>query len=384
MKTAYLQCHSGISGDMFLSALIDAGIPEAAFRQMLATLGIGEKEVILEPVVKKGIRGLSLTVEADANRPHLHVADIRTAIRDSGLPDSVTGRALKVFERIVQAESEVHGVDYEHVHLHEVSGLDTIVDVLGVCWALDWLGIGTVFSTPLNVGSGTVKISHGVVPVPAPATALILKGIPIVDDGLPGERTTPTGAALAAECVDSFGSPGALVPQQIGYGAGALDSGDRANVLRLIMGDGADETETRTVEVLSMLETDIDDSTPEVIAYAMERMRENPDVLDVSVVPTIRKKDRPGFLVRALTRHAAADAVMQIILDETSTLGVRKSEVIRTCLPRQTVTVETEYGPVRVVCAGQTCSPEYEDCRAAARKHNVPITDVYRAARNGI
>ncbi|HPQ40596.1 MAG TPA: nickel pincer cofactor biosynthesis protein LarC, partial [bacterium] len=341
MKIAYLQCYSGISGDMLLSALLDAGIPEPAFREMLNILGIKDSEVILTKVIKKGISATSIQVVPDADRGHLHVADIRSAIQTCGLSQPVIERAQRAFELIVAAESKVHGVDYDHVHLHEVSGLDTIVDLLGVSWGIEYLGIEKIYASPLNVGSGTVKISHGVVPVPAPATALILQGIPIVDDGLPGERTTPTGAALAVACVDSFSAPGRLVPLVVGYGAGMLDSGDRANVLRLILGKADEVSAHRTVESLMMLETDIDDDTPEIIGYAMDRIRAHPDVLDASVVPTLRKKDRPGFLVRILVRDTGVDAVSDVIFSETSTLGVRRMPVIRTCLPREVVTVKT-------------------------------------------
>jgi pyridinium-3,5-bisthiocarboxylic acid mononucleotide nickel chelatase len=382
----YLQCHAGISGDMFLGALLDAGLEQTAFRDMLHATGIADDEVKIEKIVKKGISATHVTVIPRADRRHLHVADIRKTISDSGLNGDVIERALSAFERIVQAESQVHGVSMENVHLHEVSGLDTIVDILGVSWALNNLKIEKVFSTPLNTGSGTVTFSHGVVPVPAPATALLLTNIPVTVDGLPGERTTPTGAALAAEFVHSFDSPGTIVPLQTGYGAGSRDDGDRPNVLRAMIcrsfQDNGDDTAVR--ESLVMLETDSDDDTPEVLGYCMEKLQSFEGVLDVSLIATLRKKNRPGHLLRVLCRHTAAADVQKLVFAETGTLGIREIQVARTRLQRQIDTVDTPWGPVRVTRAGGTISPEYEDCRTCARDHAVPLKHVYDAARAAI
>ncbi|MCD4654221.1 nickel pincer cofactor biosynthesis protein LarC, partial [bacterium] len=352
MKTAYLQCHAGISGDMFLSALLDAGLSEQNFREMLKSVDVTAEELIITKTIKKGITATTLEVHPCHERHHLHVSDIREKIKLSGLDEKIINRALAAFERIVKAESTVHGVPYDNVHLHEVSGLDTIIDLLGVSWGVEELGIKKIYSTPINVGSGTVKISHGVVSVPAPATALILKGIPIICDGLPGERTTPTGAALAAEFVDSFETPGKFTINQIGYGAGKLDSGDRANVLRLLVcsQDSSDDG-SKISEQLTMIETDIDDDSPEIIGYLLERLNGKPGVLDVSLVQTLRKKNRPGFLLRILAVPAIAEAVRRIIFQETSTLGVRESIVLRHSVNREVLNSVTPWGSIRVIRA---------------------------------
>lgn len=383
MKILYLQCHAGISGDMFLGALLDTGLDQSTFRDMLRSAGVADDEVKVEKIVKKGVSATHITVIPRTGRKHLHVTDIRRTISESGLNENVIDRALSAFERIVRAESQVHGVSMENVHLHEVSGLDTLVDILGVSWALNILEIEKVYATPLNTGSGTVTFSHGVVPVPAPATALILKNIPVIVDGLPGERTTPTGAALAAEFIHSFESPGTLIPVQTGYGAGSRDDGDRPNVLRAMIcrsfQDDGDDTAVR--ESLVMLETDVDDDTPEVLGYCFEKLMSAEGVLDVSIIGTLRKKNRPGHLLRILCRHSESARVQNLVFAETGTLGIREMRVTRTRMPRQIDTVETPWGPVRVTRAGGTISPEYEDCRKCAQDHGVPLKRVYDTAR---
>ncbi|MBN1296832.1 nickel pincer cofactor biosynthesis protein LarC, partial [bacterium] len=371
----------GISGDMFLAALIDSGIQVIELQHTLREIGISPHEVVVNKTIKKGVTATSIMVNPDPDRHHLHVEDIQRMIGSCGLGDRIITRASKAFETIIMAESQVHGVSPELVHLHEVSGLDTVVDLIGVAWAIDHLGIERVYSTPLNVGSGMVRIAHGVVPIPAPATALILNGIPIVDDGLPGERTTPTGAALAAVCVDRFASPGKMIPETIGYGAGSLDSGDRANVMRIVIGrslEDDDQNETSTEE-LTMLETDIDDDTPEMMGHVMDRLIDRAEVLDAVIVPVLRKKGRPGYLIRVLVRSEAISAIVALLFSETATLGVRESKVNRHTLQRKSVPIETPYGTIHVIYAGNTRSPEFADCRAAALKHGVPLKEVVRA-----
>jgi len=381
MKTAYLQCYSGISGDMFLSALLDAGLPENKFRKMLESVDVTADEVIISKTVKKGITSTTLEVNPAHERHHLHVSDIRDKISNCGLESVVIARALAAFERIIEAESEVHGIPYEKVHLHEVSGLDTIVDLLGVSWGIRELGIEKIYSTALNTGSGTIKISHGVVPVPAPATALILKGFPVISDGLPGERTTPTGAALAAEFIDTFDSPGAMAIMDIGYGAGKIDSGDRANVLRIaICNEQFENKGNQLKETLILLETDIDDDSPEIIGYLTEKLNLEQGVLDVSLVQTLRKKNRPGFLLRVLADPAEKDTVREIIFRETSTFGIRESSVTRYKMKREVLSSKTKWGSIGVTKAGNTLSPEFEDCRKIALKYNIPLHQVYDAA----
>ncbi|MBN1879765.1 nickel pincer cofactor biosynthesis protein LarC [bacterium] len=381
MKILHLQCYAGISGDMFLGALLDAGLNESELRDMLSGLGIKREEVVISKVIKKGINAISLKVYPDTQRHHLHVEDIRSTINDSGLKPDVIKSALAVFERIVAAESEVHGVSMEKVHLHEVSGLDTIVDILGVAWGLNRLGIDRIHSTPINTGSGTVSFSHGVVPVPAPATAILLTGIPVMIDDLPGERTTPTGAALAAEFIDSFDPPGTIRPICVGYGAGERDDGDRANVLRAMICESDQQRDQNCEpETLTFIETDIDDDTPELIAFLTECLITTAGVLDVSVLSTCRKKNRVGHLIRVLCRPDAVKTVRELIFRESSTLGVREWDVRRYRQLRQVKSVQTRWGMVRVVCSNTHLAPEYEDCRRCAETAGVPLRQVYTEA----
>jgi pyridinium-3,5-bisthiocarboxylic acid mononucleotide nickel chelatase len=381
MRYLYLQCQSGISGDMFLSALLDAGLDEKKFRGMLKSIGVADHEVTVSKTMKKGISATKLTVEPDKSRPHLHVADIRRIFSESGLDRTVIEKAHAVFDLIIEAESKVHGMPAEKVHLHEVSGLDTIVDILGVSWGLHEMQIEKVWSTPINVGSGDVTFSHGTVPVPAPATALILKNIPIIDDGLPGERTTPTGAALAAVFTDSFDSPGHMLLQSVGYGAGCRDDGNRPNVLRALICEGSGLKTTAVIqETLTLLETDIDDDTAEILGHCMDKLGMTEGVLDVTILPTVRKKSRPGQLVRILCKPSVADSVRQILFAETGTLGIRDIAVNRVSLPRTFKQVQTPWGSVGVKYAGNSIAPEFEDCRKLADSAGVPLKEVYRAA----
>ena len=377
MKIGYLDCFAGISGDMFLSALLDAGFQRKDLIQALAKSGVHENELVIKETKRKGIRGLELEVVPEEHR-HFHVADIQAILSDEALPEAVRNNAEKAFNLIIQAEAKVHGVDVSQVHLHEVSGLDTIVDILGVSWGIHLMGLVKILSSPLAIGSGTVKISHGVVPVPAPATVEILKGIPIEKSGLPGERVTPTGAALVATFVSGFGPMPAMTIDSIGYGAGARQDGDRANLLRILVGNEFAQPSVNSQHLI-VLETNIDDQSPEITAYLAEKLMACQGVLDVTVTPLIMKKGRPGVTVSVLCEIGAMNGVRNILFSESSTLGVRYYSVNRELKERNIIPVQTPYGDVRVKISGSHASPEFEDCKILAEERGVPLREIFQA-----
>jgi pyridinium-3,5-bisthiocarboxylic acid mononucleotide nickel chelatase len=380
MKLGYLNCFSGISGDMFLGALLSAGLSEDHLRAALAQAGVKPGELEITSVSRKGLQATALTVKPAEDRHHLHVEDIRRIIADNDLPDPVKQNALTALEKIVRAESKIHGMPMDHVHLHEISGLDTIVDLLGVSYGIHKLGIDKLICSPLTIGSGTIKIAHGTFPVPAPATLEILQNIPTRQSGLTGEHVTPTGAALVSTFADDFGDQPLMTIQATGYGAGTKQEGDVPNVARLVLGEqtipsGNDH------ESLVMVETSIDDQSAEQIAFAMEKLENHPGVLETVIIPVIMKKGRPGFLLRILCKPKELTATEKILFAETTTLGVRHFPMKRRILDRSEIKVKTEYGVIRVKCAGKTRSPEYEDCRRSADEYHVPLRTVYHAAR---
>jgi len=313
----------------------------------------------------------------------LEVDEIRAIIRGSGLEGHVIGKAIEAFDRIVAAESKIHGVPIDHVHLHEVSAIDTIVDILGVSYGIHALNIDRLVASPLELGSGMIRISHGEYPVPAPATAEILKGIPVTSGNLPGERVTPTGAALVKTFVSEFGPAPAMTIRKIGYGAGSRTDGCRPNVLKITIGDsdaGPTGPAESPDEALVMIETNIDDQSPEQLAHACEGIRAIDGVLDVMQIPGIMKKGRNGILVRVLSQEAARDAVCAALLAETTTLGVRWHPVSRRAVSRRIEIVEVAGCEIRVKIASDTVAPEFEDCREASRRSGRPVKSIYLEA----
>jgi uncharacterized protein (TIGR00299 family) protein len=292
------------------------------------------------------------------------------------LNERVKRDAKAVFQRLGEAEASVHGTSIEKVHFHEVGAVDSICDIVGACFAIDALAVETIHCSAVNVGSGTVKAEHGVMPVPAPATAALLKGIPIYSRGPEMELTTPTGAALVATLSSSFG---ALPPIKIlasGYGAGDRDFPEHANVLRVLIGETTNAPESTTV---SVIEANIDDSTPEVLGYAMERLLEA-GALDVTLTPLVMKKNRPGTLLRVIAKPEDRETLAALIMAETSTLGLRLYGAERRVQKRKIVSVKTPHGEVRVKVTEGGYAPEYEDCRRIAREKSVPLRQILSEA----
>jgi uncharacterized protein (TIGR00299 family) protein len=372
----YLDAFSGISGDMLVGALADAGAEQAAIIAALDSLQTGAA-VSFERVKRCGITATKFHVTVAETHAHRHLAHILEMIARAALPERAKQNAAAVFQRLGEAEAAIHDVPIEQVHFHEVGAADSIADIVGACLAFELLGVTSIVSAPLNVGSGTAKMAHGVLPVPAPATAALLRGKPIYSAGPAMELTTPTGAALAVTLARDFGGLPPLRITATGYGAGGHDFPDRANVLRVILGEESGAAEAATIAVL---EANIDDLSPQILAYAMERLLEA-GALDVTLQPLVMKKGRPGTLLRVLARPEGREALAQIVFAETSTLGLRFYTAERRVQARHWVEVETPHGKVRMkVSAEGAYAPEYEDCRRVAREAGVPLKQVMAAA----
>jgi uncharacterized protein (TIGR00299 family) protein len=376
MKIAYFDAFSGISGDMVVGALLDAGADQQALLEGIASLGV-EARCSVERVKRAGVAATHFQVHAEDTKKHRHLPQILRMIDGSALPAGAKQRAARVFEVLGAAEAHVHGVPIEKVHFHEVGAIDSICDIAGACLALELLEIGELHCSALNTGSGTVETEHGTLPVPAPATARLLLGKPCYAAGPETELTTPTGAAIVTALANGFGSMPALTIEAMGFGAGAKDFKGRANVLRVLVGTASCAAETTTVCVI---ETNIDDATPQVLGYAVDRLLAA-GALDVTLHPVYMKKQRPGTLVQVLAEPAARERLMALLMSETTTLGVRFYSAERRVERRGFEPVETPYGTVRIkVAAGGAWAPEYEDCRALAEQSGAPLKEILAAA----
>ncbi len=372
MKICYLDAFSGISGDMTVGALIDAGADAGAIVLALEGLGTGAQFKI-DKTKRGGLAASKFRVIGGYATGHRHLKNILELIDNSALPDAVKQASTAVFKRLGEAEAKVHDIPIERVHFHEVGAVDSICDIVGACAAFDLLDVDEIHCSPVNVGSGTVKTEHGILPVPAPATAELLAGKPVYARGPSVELTTPTGAAIASALSDEFGP---LPPMQItatGYGAGDRDFQEHANVLRVLIGDATGAEEATSVAVL---EANIDDSSPQVLGYAMEQLLEA-GALDVTLEALLMKKNRPGTLLRVIAKLEDREALAQMMFAETSTLGLRIYSAERRVKARRTVEVETPHGSVRIKIADNgSFAPEYEDCRKLARATGVPLKQI--------
>jgi uncharacterized protein (TIGR00299 family) protein len=385
MKIAYFDCFSGAAGDMILAALHDAGCPLTVYEDVIRRLDLPGVAVAASRVKRHGLAAthIDVTIAAPGGHGHRHLAHILRLINAAGLPDRVAANARRVFQRLAEAEATVHQTSVEKVHFHEVGADDAIVDIVGACAALDALGIDRVVCSPIPTGTGTVRCDHGVMPVPAPATALLLRGVPLAECDEPGELTTPTGAALLATLADDFGPLPALRLAAVGCGTGTREGRTRPNLLRVLIGESSDEAAGEQ-DVVTVLEAQVDDAPGQVLAHVLERALAA-GALDAFIVPIIMKKGRPGQLLTVLCRAAHAAALETLLLTETTTFGVRRHECRRTKLAREHTTVATEFGPVRVKLGrrGDTrlqAWPEFEDCAALADSAGVPLREVQAAA----
>ena len=382
MKTAYFDCIAGASGDMMLGALVDAGLPAEQLEAELGKLRLKDFHLHIDKVLKNCFSATKVEVHVHDDAPERHLADIRKVVEDSPLSDPVKGTAMRIFTRICEAEAAIHNSTVDKVHLHEVGGVDAIVDVCGTLAGLEALGIEQVVVSPFPVGRGFISGAHGEIPLPAPAALALMQNCPIRGSEIDAELVTPTGAAVLSEIADAFGPIPPMTLTGLGYGAGSRDL-PIPNVLRLIIGDGTG-TEGLITESLSLLETNIDDDSPEITAH-LAGMLLAAGALDVSVLPAQMKKGRPGALLQVLSKPLDAAPLKHLIFHHSSTLGVRHQEVQRDSLPRRIETIETKFGPLRVKIAtlpgGETkLFPEYEDCRVAAERHDTPLRDIYHHA----
>jgi uncharacterized protein (TIGR00299 family) protein len=384
MRTLYFDCFAGASGDMILGALVGAGADERALVEGLALLDVSNYEISFEDVDRSGISAKRAHVRAGHEHHHRGLPDILGIIEGSRLAASVKRRAAQIFTRLAEAEARVHNLSVERIHFHEVGAIDAIVDVVGACIGFELLGIERFVASPLNVGSGMVEMAHGRFPVPPPAVAELLRDAPVYSNEVAGELVTPTGAAVISTVCESFGPLPAFKLERTGYGAGTREYKNFPNVLRVLVGE-AEASEKRADEKLLVIETNIDDATPQTIAHVSERAFEL-GALDCFLTPVQMKKNRPGVLVSILCRPREREAMFGLLFAETTTLGVRAHEVERRALEREFVTVETEFGAIDVKVGrldGRVTSatPEYEHCRAAALRANVPLRVVEAAAR---
>ncbi len=376
MRIAYFDAFSGIAGDMTVAALIDAGADVAALTDGLTSLGTAATFTV-EKAKRAGIAGTRFVVDAPRVSEHRHLQHIDKIIDESGLPASTKARSKKVFLKLGEAEASVHGIDLKRVHFHEVGAVDSICDIVGACYGIDLLGIERIYMSNVNVGSGTVQCDHGLMPVPAPATARLLAGHPTYSAGPTVELTTPTGAAFASALAESFGPMPAMKVDRIGFGAGTKDFPGHSNMLRVMVGESSAATEAATVTVI---EANIDDTTPQVLGYTMDRLFEE-GALDVALQPLQMKKNRQGTLLRVIAKPEDQEKLAQLILAETTSLGVRMYNAQRRVLERHIVPVMTPYGEVRMkVSAEGSAAPEYDDCQKLARERRVPLKDVIASA----
>lgn len=377
MTICYFDAFSGIAGDMTVGALLDAGANAEALIAALDSLSTGASFEV-EKTRRRGITASKFHVRvASARHSHRHLHSILDMIDTASLTPRARDHARKIFIKLGEAEAAVHGVPVEKVHFHEVGAVDSIADIVGASVALDLLGVDAIESSAVNTGSGTVKTEHGILPVPAPATALLLKGCPVYARGPEMELTTPTGAAILAALAQRFGPMPALRIASIGYGAGDRDFAEHANVLRCVIGQASGASEST---LISVLEANLDDASPQVLGYAMDRLIAA-GALDVSLSPVTMKKNRPGTLLRVLASPGDQEKLAELIFAETPTLGLRIYPAERRVQARSFAEVQTEWGPVRIkVAANGEFAPEYEDCRVLAEKSGVPLRKVLAEA----
>jgi pyridinium-3,5-bisthiocarboxylic acid mononucleotide nickel chelatase len=406
MKTLYLDCFAGISGDMTIGALLDLGLDFDYLKTELAKLGVAGYELSLERVDRSGINAAKFDVhlskqisvhhhhdhdshdhshshEVDHSHDHRSLSTIKHLIESASLSEPVKRNASAIFQRIGEAEARIHGVDIESVHFHEVGAIDSIVDIVGACIGFEALGIQQIISSPLHVGYGTFTCAHGTYPIPGPAATEILRGVPIYANNIEGELVTPTGAAIVATLAKDFVKLPMMRIDKVGYGAGTRVYEKFPNVLRAVLGEL--EVEDTTPDTITIIEANLDDLNPQIFGHLMEQAL-TAGALDIFYTPVQMKKNRPGVLLTVLCAREMREPLMDLIFRETTTLGVRYREERRVILRREFVTVETAFGPITIKVArnqmGQVmnAAPEFADCQAAALKHRVSLREVQLAA----
>ncbi len=386
MKIAYFDCISGASGNMLLGALLDAGLEPSALEAELAKLGLDDFRLEIRRVSKNGFAAVHVEVHAHDHSPERKLADLLGVVSRSSLTETVKSRAARVFTRICEVEAAIHGMDVHEVHLHEVGGVDAIVDVAGVLAGCERLGIDRCIVSPLPLGRGFVRGAHGMIPLPAPATVGLLRGVPVTGSAIEGELVTPTGAALLTELADAWGALPSMTLESVGYGAGSKDFAI-PNVLRLMVGDASMHIGHGLMsETVTVLETHLDRESGETLGHTLQRLMQE-GALDAIAIPGVMKKGRPAQVLKVLAHAAQADHLERVMFEETHTLGVRRCETRRDALPRSMEVVETRFGPIsiklsRLPSGSLRAAPEFADCEQAAARHGVPLPDVIHEAEH--
>ncbi len=374
----YADCFSGISGNMLIGALLDAGLPLDYLKENLNLLNLSDYELSVTYKTVQSIRALHFEVIISHSQPQRPWRKIKEIIQEGHLPEGISLRALKIFNNLAQVEAKIHGCPVEDVHFHEVGALDSIIDIIGAAIGLEYFHLEKICCSPLPMPSGWVSCQHGKLPLPAPAVCEILKDTPSYGVNISQELVTPTGAAIINSCADNFGPQPAMTINQIGYGAGSYElDNDQPNILRLLIGQATYPTESQEVVVISC---NLDDWQPEGFPYLSEQLFAN-GALDVTLIPVQMKKGRPGFILQVMASQATAPTIKDTILTETSAIGLRFHNETRLTLPRQTGTITSSYGPIQVKLitgpTGMRLTPEYEDCKRLALKHKVPLREIY-------
>jgi pyridinium-3,5-bisthiocarboxylic acid mononucleotide nickel chelatase len=411
VKVLYFDCFAGAAGDMILGALLDAGLPFDELKRALGSLAVDGWDVSVDRVLKTGISASKFQVHEHVHPPslahshagfgeagsghshddhgeHRSLAEIVAAIDRSSLSETGKARAIKMFRRLGEAEAAIHGTSLDTVHLHELGAIDSIIDIVGAVFALEWFRADRIVVSPINVGGGTVTSAHGVFPVPAPATLTLLKDVPVYSSGVQKELLTPTGALILTEYADEFGPIPPMTIKQVGYGAGDRDLKETPNVVRVLVG----EAESRKTQVpgpktshrVAVLECEIDDMNPQIYGVLMDKLYKA-GALEVFYVAVQMKKNRPGTLLTVIATPEHRDAMSEIVFRESTTIGVRHQELSRECLERQMVTVETTLGPVRFKVASRdgrvlNAQPEFDDLAKLSEQRGIPIKDLQALA----
>jgi uncharacterized protein (TIGR00299 family) protein len=379
MNIAYIDCFSGISGDMFLGALVDCGLPRKLLKQELAGLSLGPYTIRFSSEQRMHIGGCRIHIRADTkHHHHRNLTAIKRIITQSPLNQTVKQLSISVFERLARVESKIHRTRVSDIHFHEVGALDSIIDIVGTAIGIDYFKLDRIYASPLPLGSGFTTSEHGVIPLPAPATLALLKGVPVFGTPLRAELVTPTGAALLTSLTKHYGPMPPMKIARVGYGVGSRTLQDRPNTLRIAVGEHSTEQEADQVLIL---ETHIDDMNPEMYDYLMERLVKQ-GALDVSFSPLQMKKNRPGVLLKVVCAPEQKDACTTIIFQESTTSGIRFYQADRIKLIRKTKVITTPYGRLSVKVfnspgGGYFASPEYDQCKKIAQKHGIPLKKVY-------
>ena len=388
MKILYFDCFAGASGNMILGALVALGVDENALIEQIKLLDIADFSIVFTTKNKSGISAIHAEVKVPTEKAHRHLHTIEKIINDTQLKDSVKKRAVKIFTNLARAEAKIHGIDVNKVHFHEVGAMDAIVDVVGACIGFEMLGIESFACSKIHVGSGFTQIAHGKYPIPPPAVAELLTNVPIYSTEIEGELITPTGAAIISTVCREFGRIPEMTVEKSAYGAGTREYKDFPNALRLIMGETENQLRITNYELqtetgnLILLETNIDDLSPQIFGYVMERSFEL-GALDCWFTPIQMKKNRPATMVSILCEIEKREVLTELLYKETSTLGVRISQIERNYLPRETAKIETVFGSVDVKTAKYNgaivnAKPEYDQLREIALKSNKSLREVER------